>query len=325
MRSNENPWTTRLGHAVLSEDLGLLLEALEEGDNPNEPAFPIDWTIHPLGLALLVMNNTLVFWMLRYGAHTNVIYEDAGGFGKGHCERCTPLFLAEYTDNRAAQRLLLRMGADPTFAARSGIGWETFRLPGFRALGSCPSWRAFRAMKGRIPVNELALKLQAVPNLDGGNGRLVATACGLQRLDYLALLVAQGADLSAHGSFHELAGTGTAIAARLLELGFDLNLAYAIDPLSDCCFAGRHDLVSLLLVSGANPNGASSDLQDPMGTSPLGAAIEAGDEKCIELLLDAGAEVEDCGVMPSQISRLSDSDVRRRLVSELEKARDVPF
>lgn len=66
MRSEKNPWMTRLGHAILQGDVSSLLQALEEGDDPNVPAIPTEWTIQPLGLALLMIARLTTYSSRRF-------------------------------------------------------------------------------------------------------------------------------------------------------------------------------------------------------------------------------------------------------------------
>lgn len=200
MESEEYPGWTRLGVAVLAGDTFGLLNALKSGDNPNEPELPSDWRLPPLGLALLHLQNEMVLRLLQFDAKPNVIYEDVGGFGrmgKGHLERCTPLFLAEYTGNIAAVRLLGRMGADRAFSKEAGVGWATFVLPAFRAVCHSPSWHAYRAMKGRVSIEDLRISLRRIPDLDQSQSYLIRCARRLGRADYVELLIKEGAEISA--------------------------------------------------------------------------------------------------------------------------------
>jgi hypothetical protein len=200
MHDEEYPGWTRLGAAVLAGDTIGLVNALKAGDDPNEPALSSDWTLPPLGLALLHLHNEMVWWLLKFGAETNVLYEDVGGYGRmglGHLERSTPLFLAEYTGNLAAVRLLKRMGAVPEFSENAGVGWSTFVLLGFRAVCHSPSWRAYRAMKGRVSINDLRVRLRRIQDLDEGHGFLIRCARRLGRADYIELLINEGADVNA--------------------------------------------------------------------------------------------------------------------------------
>jgi ankyrin repeat protein len=90
----------------------------------------------------------------------------------------------------------------------------------------------------------------------------------------------------------EAAATGRTDALRA-ELARDPGLATAFAPdgftaLGLACFFGHREAVEVLLAAGARVNDQS---RNPMRVAPLHSALAGSDQTIVELLLDAGADV----------------------------------
>jgi receptor-interacting serine/threonine-protein kinase 4 len=119
-------------------------------------------------------------------------------------------------------------------------------------------------------------------------------ACYGDAVGIVQILLDHGANPSAvdcegRTPLHEGCGRNTVILQKLIKAGADLNprrMPRGLTPLYYEAWLGREDAVRILLEAGADPS-----IQTETGETILQRAIERSHTKVVQLLLDAGVDV----------------------------------
>ncbi len=156
-------------------------------------------------------------------------------------------------------------------------------------------------------LDELTAHLDGGVDVNAADGRgwtaLLAAARAVQK-DSVVLLLERGADVNAvrpggFGALHlvqqaaiedGLSDAHLAVAAILLDAGIDPNqqtTKLKQSPVRNAAALGQGPLLQLLIGSGR----ANLNLRDKAKATPLYAAADGGQLLCVQVLLDAGADV----------------------------------
>ncbi|HEV3456013.1 MAG TPA: ankyrin repeat domain-containing protein [Thermoanaerobaculia bacterium] len=164
------------------------------------------------------------------------------------------------------------------------------------------------AMEGKVVAAEAFLREAAfIRSVDreGHTALFAATAAGNLQILERVLALSPNLDLGdVHGAtalFYSATG-GTAVLARLIQRGADVNLQdqRGRSPLIAAVLMNHLGAAGLLLVAGADVN-----RQDRHGATALFYAAESGFFELAELLLERGADpalANDSGITPTQIA-----------------------
>ena len=137
---------------------------------------------------------------------------------------------------------------------------------------------------------------------DGDDKALIRSAAEEGHLEIVKLLLAAGADVNKapeeHGGFTALHGAAAEghleILKVLLEAGAQLDSVtwFNSTALADACYMGQEKCAEMLIKAGANVNMPIGEC----GTSTtLIAAAMGGNEKCVELIIKTGVDVNAPG------------------------------
>ncbi|GIL46013.1 hypothetical protein Vafri_3096 [Volvox africanus] len=217
--------------------------------------------------------------LLHWGADPNT---------QGSKNGTTPLLIAVENNHLGLLRVLLEAGANPNLPDTNGC------TP---LLAACT--------EGHLEMARVLLEYGAKPNMQRRDGWTALMGATLNRSTAMAeLLLAAGAqhsvlvppgELLAMESTPLMAACGEGsleLVRLLLAEGADPNVANSAGQtaLWCACRGGQAEAVQELLTAGAvlRPRGQAA------APSALVQAAQSGNRRCVELVLEAGAQVEEC-------------------------------
>lgn len=309
-------YTNRLlKEAIQSGHAGVLAVLLEKGADPN---LKDHGGQTPLMLAAATGDNPAVRHLLAAGADPLVSHYSGSALAR-----------AVRSGDNEIVRLLLSAGADPAERNRSGKSLlytaverghpEIAEL--LKSADSAPkkqdpgsassSGDLYRALtRGDIKTFQKLLDLGVSPDERDPKGRtLLSRVCSqnyasLRPMPAFALaqmLVGSGADVNAAGDYGmtplmNAAGSGAFDIAALLvteSAQVDAETEDGQTALMIATGKGQKEIVALLLEAGADPNARTRRKMNNI--YPLSAAVNSGDPALVQMLLDAGAVIDETG------------------------------
>ncbi|MBU1109115.1 MAG: ankyrin repeat domain-containing protein [Candidatus Riflebacteria bacterium] len=217
----------------------------------------------PLHLAALLDLPEVITFLLANGANINALAEN----------QITPLLVAVYEENFDAVSLLLKKGASANICSGDN---DNYRIKCF----SCSPLRLTVSRKN-YPLFKLLIAHGADPN-DETLNKPIHTAVHSGIASFVYDLLEKKADANAVGF------RGRTAIFYAIERHTDFLFRQkreSFNPEVEVKASPFPDFVLKLLKYGANVN-----FCDPEGKTPLWIAVESGDEKMVQLLLDHGGD-----------------------------------
>ena len=236
---------------------------------------PLDWAIiecHNAEMIKLLLENGA--WVHRQNAIT----------GRSALAHAVTWDSYNETDTTVVTKMLLEYGSDPNSRDSNG---------------RTPMWYAFKSGIEKVTFEVMSVLLDHGANIDQGGSGLLHRAAARGWKSCIHLLLQHGSDPNPTAEKRSLLSTAVMsgsldVVSIFLNRGANVNpeAEHNHTPISLAITEGHPEIASRLFARGAkfNPN-----YIDKGSRSILSYAVESHSTKCVELVLEQGAEINQPG------------------------------